>query len=293
MFELLTHEAVVNYLEDDEWTENEALKHIPNARDPEYSGALTELIKLCLKPKPWDRPSVEELEIKIKTMCQSIVNEHAANPSLQEQDRLYYRGSEISQMPPGNWHYWRSLMEYVPRPSETPDRVGDPKNPFTNTIIYPHFPTSKIDGLDEDEEEEHSDDSDKGPDVDGAGEPVAALNDPSSSPNGNHADRPIVVSSTGNDADHAVVVSSTGNDADHAVVVSSTGNDADHAVVVSSTGNDADHPVVISDSSESNESHASHRSGDNRSSGGGSNSSNSSDDSETRRRMAIKTLPGA
>ena len=324
MFELLTHEAVVNYLEDDRWTDNEAFKHIPNAGNPEYSGALTELIKLCLNPEPWDRPTIEELEIKIKTMCQSIVDEYAADPSLKEQDRLYYRGSEINQMPPGNGNYWSPLMEYVPRPSETPDRTRDPKNPFTDTIVYPPFATSEVEDLEDEEEEEHDgsdDDGDEGQD-DGS-------NNTSSGPNGNDAghpvvvsstrndaDHPLLVSSTRNDADHPVVVSSTGNYADHPVVVSSTGDDADHPVVVSSTGDDADHPVMIFDSSESQESHGSQGSHgnnesngsngsqgnqrsqgskDNRSSKGGSNGSDnddSSDDSETRRRMAIKTVPG-
>ena len=286
MFELLTHEAVVNYLDKDEWTVNEAFRDIPNSRTPEYSGALTELIKLCLKPEPWDRPSIEELEIKIKTMCQSIVNEYATNPSQREQDRLYYKGSEINQMPPGNWNYWSPLMEYVPRPSEAPDRVRDPKNPFTDTIVYPPFPTSELDGLEEEGEEEydrsgdenddkHSDDGDEGQDDES--------DDALSSPNGS-------------DADHPIIVSSTGNDADHPVVVSSTGNDADNPVIVSDAGDDADPPVVVFDSSESRGSHGSHGSDgseDNRSSEGGSNSSVSSDNSETRRRMAIKTLPGA
>lgn len=304
MFELLTHEAVVNYLEDDEWTVNEAFKDIPNARNPEYSGALTELIRLCLEPEPWNRPSIEELKLKIEKRCQSIVNEHAANPSLQEQDRLYYRGSEINQMPPGNWNYWNPLMEYVPRPSEAPDRVRDPKNPFTDTIVYPPFPTSEVDGLEEEGEEENDgsgdEDDDKDSD-DGDESQDDKSDDPSSGPNGNDADHPIVVSSTGNDADHPVVVSSTGSDADDLVILSDAGDDADHPVIIlDSNESHGSHGSNESQgshgSNESNESHGSQRSQgsqDNRSSGGGSNSSVDSDNSETRRRMAIKTLPGA
>lgn len=148
MFELLTHEAVVYYLTDDEWTVNEAFFDIPNVRTPRYSGALTELIKLCLMPEPWDRPSIEELELKIGTKCQRIMNEYTANPSLQKQDRLYYAGSEINQMPPGDWNYWNPVVKDVPKPSDLPD-PKEPKNPFTETIKYPPFPTSELDGPEE------------------------------------------------------------------------------------------------------------------------------------------------
>lgn len=146
MFELLTHEAVAYYLTEDDWARNEVFHDIPNLRNPKYSGALTELIRLCLMPDPWDRPSIEELELKIGAKCQSILDEYAANPSLRERDHLYYKGSEIKEMPPGNWNYWHPIMEIVQRPSEPPDS-NEPKNPFTSTIVYPPFPTSTTDGL--------------------------------------------------------------------------------------------------------------------------------------------------
>ena len=289
MFELLTHEAVVNYLNDDEWTVNESFVDIPNARNPQYSGALTELIRLCLEPEPWDRPSIKELKLKIETKCQSIVNEYAANPSLQERDRLYYKGSEINQMPPGNWNYWDPGIEYVPRPSETPDRRANPKNPFISTIIYPNFPTSELDGPEEegeglqystgdesddndsdDDSEDQDDDKPEGPQVDRARELVAA--NPLRIPRGNDVDHPLVISSgiIGNDIDHPLFVSSG---------------------VISERGNDADHPLSLS-SGVSDESHGSE---DQRSSEVGSDESvdsDDSDDSDTRRRRAIKKLPG-
>lgn len=272
MFELLTHEGVVNYLNDNEWTVNEAFIDIPNARNPGYSGALTELIRLCLEPEPWDRPSIKELELKIDTKCQSIVNEYAANPSLQEQHRLYYKGSEINQMPPGNWHYWYPGMEYVPRPSKAPDRKRDPKNPFTSTIRYPDFPTSDLDGPEgeekgvqestddesdnensDDDSEDQDDDKPKGPKVGGARELDAA--NPSRVRGGNDVNHPLVISS-------------------------------------GDRRNDADHPLIINDSSKSDGSDGSE---DQRSSEVGSDDSvdsNDSDDSDARRRRAIKKVPG-
>ena len=156
MFELLTHEAVACYLDDDEWTVNEVFVDIPNVRNPKYSSALTELIKLCLSPEQWDRPSIEELELKIGARCRTIIDEYTANPSLHEKDRLYYKGSEINQMPPGNWNYWYPGIEYVPKPSEPPDSQ-EIKNPFTNPITYPLFPSSNLDGPEKGGEEQEGD----------------------------------------------------------------------------------------------------------------------------------------
>ena len=150
MFELLTHEAADYYLSDHEWTVNEAFVAIPNSRTPKYSSALTELIRLCLMPKTRNRPSIEELELKINVRCQSILKKYEADPSLRERERLYYRGSEINQMPPGNLNYWQPRLAYVPRPSETPDS-RDIMNPFTNRISYPRFPSSELDDAEEDE----------------------------------------------------------------------------------------------------------------------------------------------
>ena len=148
MFELLTHEAVTHYLYDDEWTVNEVFQDIPNLRNPKYSGALTELIRLCLMPDPWDRPSIEELELRIGARSQSILSAYAANPSLQQKDRLYYRGSEINKMPPGDWHYWRPIVKDVPNPSDS-TASQEPKNPSADRIVYPPFPTSELSKLGE------------------------------------------------------------------------------------------------------------------------------------------------
>ena len=152
MFELLTHEGVASYLIEDDWARNEVFHNIPNERNPKYSSALTELIRLCLMPDPRARPNIEELELKIGARCQTILDAYTANPNLREHDRLYYKGSEINQMPTGNWNFWHPIMEIVQRPSEPPDS-NEPNNPFTSPIVYPRFPTSKTDGLAEGPEE--------------------------------------------------------------------------------------------------------------------------------------------
>lgn len=230
MFELLTHEAVVYYLTDDEWTVNEAFFDIPNVRTPRYSGALTELIKLCLMPEPWDRPSIEELELKIGAKCQRIMNEYTANPSLQTQDRLYYAGSEINQMPPGDWNYWNPVVKDVPKPLDLPD-PKEPKNPFTETIKYPPFPTSELDGPeeergevqetrvkssddddddknnwrydgngedlwrdDDDDDEDTHHEASEGPKGDGVGKLIVVSDGTSSGRNGNDLKDPVVIS---------------------------------------------------------------------------------------------------
>ena len=204
MFELLTHEAVAYYLNDEEWTVNEVFKDIPNVRNPKYSGALTELIRLCLMPDPWDRPSIEELELKIGARWQSISDAYATNPSLQRKDRLYFRGSEINQMPPGNWNYWRPVMKDVPNPSDSPGRLGEVQNPFTDRIVYPRFPTSELSNLEEKLAEEPARSGNgshdkghlvsKGRKGDRVGKPVVISDEVSSAPRGNNSKNPIIIS---------------------------------------------------------------------------------------------------
>lgn len=198
MFELLTHEAVHYYRHNKEWTINEVFQDIPNARNPKYSSALTELIRLCLMPDSWDRPSIEELELRIGARCQSITDAYAANPSLQQKDRLYYKGSEINQMPPGDWHYWYPVIGDVPHPSDPPG-LHEPINPFTATIEYPEFPSSELSDFEEEGEREgdirgedsheprlgenkvEDDRAPKGQRGDSAGKPIIISDDHSSS----------------------------------------------------------------------------------------------------------------
>ena len=141
MFELWLHEPVAHYLVD------MVLKDVPDTHNPRYSSALTELIKICLMKDPGERPRLEELELKIGTKCRTISTEYVANPSLIEHERLYYKGSEINQMPPeeGNGNYWRPVMEPLTNPSaySGPEFV---KNPFTARIIYPPRPGVENDG---------------------------------------------------------------------------------------------------------------------------------------------------
>ena len=275
MFELLTHEAVAYYLNDEEWTVNEVFKDIPNVRNPKYSGPLTELIRLCLMPDPWDRPSIEELELKIGARWQSILDAYAADPILQQKDRLYYRGSEINQMPPGNWNYWRPVVKDVPKPS---DSIGpqEPKNPFTDSIVYPPFPTSELSSLEGKLAEEpavsnnagHGKDHKvpKGPRDDMVWKPVVIPDELSSTARGNNIKNPITISESVEEAR-----TNDGVKRDRRHRVSELGrkegdrSDERNGGNVSRTG---EHSVGSEDCSDD------------------------SDDSEVRRRMAIKKLPG-
>ena len=141
MFELWIHEPVAHYLVD------MVLKDVPDAHNPRYSSTLTDLIKLCLMKEPEERPRLEELELKLGTKCHTMSTEYIANPSLVEHERLYYKGSEINQMPPGegNGNYWRPVMEPLTNSSaySGPEFV---KNPFTARIIYPPRPGVENDG---------------------------------------------------------------------------------------------------------------------------------------------------
>ena len=258
MFELLTNEAVAHYLYNDKWTVNGVFTDIPNVRNPRYSGVLTELIRLCLMPDPWDRPSIEELELKIGARCQSITHEYAANPSLQQKDRLYYKGSEINQMPPGNLHYWNPVMSVMPHPSDPPD-PNEIRNPFTDSIVYPPFPSSdqlsseesRGEGQNGKGDDSHDEEDDKnriprGQRGHSAGTPIVISDNPPSSPRGHDIRNPIIISESGD--------------------------------------REGGGPAEENDRGK-----GSNRSEHSRSSEEGSDNS---DDSEVRRRKAIKKLPG-
>ena len=270
MFELLTHEAVAYYLNDDEWTVNEVFKDIPNLRNPKYSGALTELIRLCLMPDPWDRPSIEELELKIGARSRSISDAFAANPSLQEKDRLYYRGSEINQMPPGNWHYWNPVVNDVPHPSDPTDSQ-EPKNPFTDSIVYPPFPSSELSDFEENCAEKPAGGGngshEKGHKVpksrigDRVGRPVVISD--SSTPRGNNNKNPIILSDS---AENDSMDKRAKRDRRHQM------HELGRKEGDRSDGRDGNNVIRTGEHSVGSEA--------------------SSDDSETERRMAIKKLPG-
>lgn len=268
MFELLTHQLVADYLTDDQWTVNEVFVDIPNFRKPKYSNALTELIKLCLMPEPWDRPSLEELELKIGARCRTITEEYAANPKLQENDRLYYKGSEINQMPPGDRY---PGMDYAPKPSELAD-LNEVKNPFTDPIIYPHYPSSKKDApdeeageaedLDDNVNDNKDDQSSEGPRNDGNRKLILISDDPSSSSIGNRAGDPVIISDSDEEDEEG----------------SSQKNEVNE-------GSDTDYREEV-DRANQNDSDGNR---DRQSPEGGSDES---DNSDVRRRTAMKKVPG-
>ena len=213
MFELWLHEPVAHYLVDMD------LKDVPNAHNPRYSSTLTDLIKLCLMKEPRERPRLEELELKIGTKCHTISTEYAANPSLIEHERLYYKGSEINQMPPGegNGNYWRPIMEALTNPSaySGPDFV---KNPFTERIIYPPRPGGENDG----------------PEV----------------PEGEAQKRDDDVESNKGLGEHGARKLNTGAGADKPVVLS---DEDEEDGVGSERGAGANNPIVLSDGEEDDE----------------------------------------
>lgn len=279
MFELLTHEAIDEYLTDDEWTVNEVLVQIPNFRSPKYSSALTDLIKQCLMPNVLNRPSSNELKLIIRAKCQSISDEYIANPSLKAQDRLYYRGSEINQMPSGDWDHRYPGKDYVPRPSEA-SNPNDPKNPFTSVIVYPSFSTTELRSLrhEEDAQGKEYEDANEiegneeilvGSRGDGGQEVqevILILDDPSRGTGGRRSN-PFVISDS--DEEHEVNERSVRSEVNE-------GDGVDDGEIGNRLNGDG-------------ESIGSNRSEDEKSPEGSSDDSN---DSEVKRRMAIKKLPG-
>ena len=111
MYELLTLHRVNTALfvtEVDPDGGVEGLKEIHTSKNPEYSDLLRTLIMECLRPNPKERPTVEEVQIRI-----DIARRHMADVGFTRRgndktiphpdERLYYRGKEIEPMQPGDW----------------------------------------------------------------------------------------------------------------------------------------------------------------------------------------------
>ena len=161
-------------------------------------------------------------------------------------------------------------MTDVPNPS---DSIGSQelKNPFTDIIVYPRFPTSELSYLKEDDAEKLARGGNRshgkshkvlnGRIGDRGGKPV--VNSDASTPRGNNNKNPIVISDT---AEEGSMDKRDKRDRRHRVnELGGEKGDRSNGIKVSRTG---EHSV------------------------GSEESSDDSDDSETRRRMAIKKLPG-
>lgn len=131
---------------------------IRTARTPEYSSELRQLIRMCLRPDPMNRPEFGQIDADVQRRVADIASAsqrlRGKNQSAVHQDeRLYYRGNEINTMQIGDWaptHY------YVLDPVEE----SGFKDPFLTSMRFPRWNRQ---GATEDEED--SDQSDPDEDV--------------------------------------------------------------------------------------------------------------------------------
>ena len=110
MFELMTLHRVPGFLLKPRGNiiDEEGIKPIQTNRKPPYTSQLSKLIQDCLKPIPWDRPSVMELRAKMNTYRDATVKltrerEGTGTAERLEDERLYYVGNEIKWAKTGDW----------------------------------------------------------------------------------------------------------------------------------------------------------------------------------------------
>jgi len=156
MFELLTLERVNYYYKElGNYGKLDAAALIK--RYP-YQVLMTTILR-CLEPEPVDRITIEGLQIIIRQEQESFVDPFAVQPkenstNPDENDRLYYRGNEIENMPPGDWIANHST------PEDTKDSDDVYRDPSLSPLRYPVF-EDESDGSDDNGESDGLDDEDE------------------------------------------------------------------------------------------------------------------------------------
>lgn len=120
---------------------HDGINKIITLHRPEYSMALENTIRNCLKPYPEERPSahelLEQIEAKRKRMHEHLSGEAGADPTKPTPgagQRLYYRGNEINEMRPGKER--PNPDEEEEDPSDADGKFRDPK---LSPVIFPKF----------------------------------------------------------------------------------------------------------------------------------------------------------
>lgn len=131
---------------------------IRTTRTPEYSAELRQLIRMCLRPDPMNRPGFDlisaDVERRVAEIARASQRLRGNNQNAVHQDeRLYYRGNEINTMQIGDWaptHYY------------VLDDLEDSgfKDPFLTSMRFPRWNRREAT-----EDEEDSSQSDPDEDV--------------------------------------------------------------------------------------------------------------------------------
>ena len=112
MFELVTLERADHWFDENRGLGALGSQVMHKANDSAYSDQLIELIVDCMNAEPVDRIEIKDLYSQIKRHRDHIAKEYGCRDP-KKNDRLYYKGSEINDMSPGEFV---PLMEKIERP---------------------------------------------------------------------------------------------------------------------------------------------------------------------------------
>ena len=151
MFELITLHSVDHFLLPGAGNNNEGVAEIRSSRDPEYTNELREIVRMCLRPFPKDRPNTEELVTRLKEY-RDVLKGYFQSPDenslipATDLDYVYYRGNEIDNMFQGGWEPSRAAAASGP---ETGFR--DPSLVNVNFPKWPPIPDTTNDEAESDD----------------------------------------------------------------------------------------------------------------------------------------------
>ena len=154
MYELMTLYRVYDCLQDPDFHDNGVITYWDTNKKPDdYSKNLKHLIKQCITPNPEQRISLDRLRSLIEVNRDQMhgvydASDDAAKATFEADNRVYYVGNDINNMPPGG--DWSPVTVVSPsQPEDVP--FPDPDFP----IVFPRF--APRDGPESDVEDGNTD----------------------------------------------------------------------------------------------------------------------------------------
>ncbi|KAK0509162.1 hypothetical protein JMJ35_008533 [Cladonia borealis] len=144
MFELVTLERADHWFDETGGLGALSSQVMLNANNSAYSDQLIELIVGCMNAEPADRIEVEELHAQIKRHRDLIAKDYGSREP-RNNDRLYYKGNEINDMPAGDFI---PLVGKIERPNlaEPLDFIDPSLSPVRFPDLGPAAYDNKEDG---------------------------------------------------------------------------------------------------------------------------------------------------
>ena len=132
MYELMTLMRVFPAIIRSLGQSRQGIEEIRRNHHPEYSHALRDCIRRCLRPKPSHRPFAATLLEEVKGYRDTIRRETGEKPKVG--DNVFYIGHEFKQMVPGSWQASQGAKEK--KPHEPEQGFHDPE---LSSVVFPFF----------------------------------------------------------------------------------------------------------------------------------------------------------